>query len=62
MDRQEPNRPKEIVGDKCGEKEEDCIRVITQNINGIVQKANNLKEQSLKAFIWKYNIDILGIQ
>ena len=50
-DRQEPNRQKEIVGDMCNKKGDQCLRLMSQNINGIGQKANSEKELGIKNFI-----------
>ena len=61
-DKQELNRPEEIVGDTCGKKGKDCIRLMTQNINGIGQHCNNIKEKSLKDFCSSYNVDIFAFK
>ena len=60
--RQEPNRQEEYVGDKGENKEGDCLRIVTQNINGIGQKSNNIKEKSVKEFIQQFHIDLYAIQ
>ena len=46
--RQEPNRPGESVGDKSKTKDKECFRLVSQNINGIGQEANNTKEMGIK--------------
>ena len=61
-DRQEPNRPEEVVGDGCVGKHKDNIRIVTQNINGIGQIAGSMKERNLKEFILERDIDIMGVQ
>ena len=61
-DRQELNRPEEAVGDGCGGKHKDNIRIVTQNINGIGQIAGSMKERNLKEFILEREIDIMGMQ
>lgn len=60
--RQELNRPEEFVGDKCGKKNSECLRIMTQNINGFGQKADNLKERGIKAFVRDRNVDVLAMQ
>ena len=62
MDRQEPNRQEEFVGDRCDEKETDYFRIVTQNINGIGREVGNIKETSVKAFIQDFSIDVLAVQ
>ena len=62
MDRQEPNRQEEFVGDRCDENETDCFRIVTQNINGIGREVGNIKETSVKAFIQDFSIDVLAVQ
>jgi len=61
-DRQESNRSEEFVGDHCGDKNKRCLRIVTQNINGLGQMQNSLKELNLKHFASNYGVDILGIQ
>ena len=61
-ERQEPNRQEEIVGDSCKTKEEQCIRLMSQNVNGIGQEANSAKEIGIKDFILNNKIDIMAIQ
>ena len=61
-DRQEPNRQEETVGDRCNAKEEHCLRLISQNINGIGQETNNEKELGIKNFITDYKVDIMAVQ
>ena len=61
-DRQEPNRPEEVVGDVCGKKDMECLRIVTQNINGIGQGRDNIKESALKKFIIDKDIDIFAAQ
>ena len=60
--RQEPNRLEEYVGDMCGEKETDCFRIVTQNINGIGREVGNIKEISVKDFIQNLSIDVFAVQ
>ena len=59
--RQEPNRLEEYVGDMCDEKETDCFRIVTHNINGIGREVGNIKE-SVKAFIQNFIIYLLTVQ
>ena len=47
-DRQRPNRSEGILGDKCKGKGGDCLRLMSQNINGIGQEMNSIKEQGIK--------------
>ena len=61
-DRQVPNRPEEMVGDVCNTKSKDCLRCISQNINGIDQEANSAKEIGTKNFAKDYKVDILALQ
>ena len=61
-DTQERNRLEESVGDRCGKKQSAVIRVITQNIDGIGQEPNSLKERNLKDFVLDKEIDIFGFQ
>ena len=61
-DRQEPNRLEEYVGDRCDEKEADCFRIVTQNINGIGREVGNIKETSVKAFIQNLSVDVFAVQ
>ena len=60
--RQESNRLEEYVGDQCGDKSKLCLRIVTQNINGLGQMKNSLKELNLKSFASNFGVDILGIQ
>ena len=60
--RRESNRSEEFVGDHCGDKNNRCLRIVTQNINGLGQIQNSLKELNLKYFASNYGVDILGIQ
>ena len=60
--RQESNRSEDIVGDICSTKHSECLRLITQNINGIGQTINNIKETGIKAFTHDYSVDILALQ
>ena len=46
-DRLEPNCPDDSVGDLCGVKNAEIIRILTQNINGIGQNKSSLKEKNL---------------
>ena len=62
LGRQESNRSVEYVGDSCEGKEESSFRIVTQNINGIGQVRNNVKEKAMKEFISDYNIDIMALQ
>ena len=62
LGRQESNRSVEYVGDSCEGKEESSFRIVTQNINGIGQVRNNVKEKAVKEFISDYNIDIMALQ
>ena len=57
----ETNRPVEEYGDECGNKEEGCIRIMTNNINGLSVKSQ-LKLSKLKSFIDDFDIDIIGCQ
>jgi hypothetical protein len=50
------------VGDHCGVKDKDTIRILTQNINGMGQVADSLKEMNLKTFTSNKMVDILAIQ
>ena len=61
-DRQKPNRQGETVGNRYNAKEERCLRLISQNINGIGQEANNEKELGIKNFITDYKVDIMSLQ
>ena len=60
--RQESNRSEDEVGDHCGVKDKDTIRILTQNINGMGQVADSLKEMNLKTFTSNKMVDILAIQ
>jgi exonuclease III len=60
--RQEPNRPGESVGDKSKTKDKECFRLVSQNINGIGQEANNTKEMGIKKFAQDLKVDILALQ
>ena len=62
MDRLEPNRLEECVGDAFGTKDSDVIRILTQNINGIGREANNTKETMLKTYVTDNAIDIAAVQ
>ena len=61
-DRQELNRLVEELGDHCGTKCGSCIRIVSQNINGLGQSTTSLKEKRLKNFALDKEIDILGVQ
>ena len=61
-DRQELNCLVEAVGDHCGTKVGDCIRIVSQNINGLGQSATSLKDQRLKNFAIDKEVNVLGIQ
>ena len=58
---EETNRLEEEYGDVCGEKPEGCLRVMSNNINGLSIK-NNIKFNKLKSFIDEFDIDIFGCQ
>ena len=60
--RQESNRLEKFVGDHCGVKNKLCLRIVTQNINGLGQMQNSLRELNLESFASNLGIDILGIQ
>merc|ERR1740124_473926 len=60
--RQEPNCLEEYGGDSCEGKEENCFRIMTQNLNGIGQNRENVKEKAVKEFINTFHIDILALQ
>ena len=60
--RRESNRSEEFVGDHCGKKHKLCLRIVTQNVNGLGQMQNSLKELNLRAFASNFGVDILGIQ
>ena len=60
--RQEPNRLGEYVGEECEGKDTNCFRFMTQNINGIGQEGNNIKEKSFKEFIQTFKIDVMACQ
>ena len=62
VDRQEPNRPEEAVGDICGKKHDMCLRIMSQNINGIGQNKNSNKENGIKGMIVEFSVDVLGLQ
>ena len=62
MDRLDPNRLEECVGDAFGTKDSDVIRILTQNINGIGREANNTKETMLKTYVTDNAIDIAAVQ
>ena len=62
MGRQEPNRPEERVGDECGEKDGEWLRIMTQNINGIGQEGGNIKERGIKTFVKEFNVDVMAMQ
>ena len=61
-DRQELNRLEEFVGDSCELKDDDCVRLVTLNINSVGQTCNNIKDEYLKSFIKDTNIDIFAFQ
>jgi len=60
--RQEPNCLEKYVGDSFEGKEENCFRIMTQNLNGIGQNRENVKEKAVKEFINTFHIDILALQ
>ena len=60
--RQESNRSEEIVGDALGVKDHNCIRLLSQNINGLGREANSNKESLLKSFITDNGIDVMSFQ
>ena len=60
--RQEPNRLGEYVGEECEGKDTNCFQFMTQNINGIGQEGNNIKEKSFKEFIQTFKIDVMACQ
>jgi len=60
--RQEPNRLEEYAGDSCEGKEENCFRIMKQNLNGIGQNRRNVKEKAVKEFINMFHIDIMALQ
>ena len=62
MGRQEPNRPEEYVGDKCGKKAGEMLRIMTQNINGIGQESGNIKERGIKIFVKEFDVDVMAMQ
>ena len=62
LDRQEPNRLEEREGDICGEKCDDCIRLLSNNVNSLGQVEGSEKEMIFKEFVKDYEIDIAGIQ
>ena len=57
----ETNRPEEVIGDECVRKDEGCIRIMGNNINGL-SIDNNFKINNLKSIIDDYNVDIFGCQ
>ena len=61
-DRQVLNRPEESVGDNCNNMDKDCFRLMSQNINGIGQEANNTKEMGIKKFVKDFKVDIFALQ
>ena len=50
-DRQGSNRPMEAVGDECALKLSTSLRLMTQNINGLGQFAENIKELAVKELL-----------
>ena len=60
--RQESNRPEERIGDIFNTKDNECIRIVSQNINGIGQDMNSIKEQGVKSFIKHNEVDIMALQ
>jgi len=60
--RQEPNCLEEYGGDSCEGKEENCFRIMTQNLNGIGQNRGNVKEKAVKEFVNTFHIDIMALQ
>ncbi len=50
------------VQNNCGDENKKYLRIVTQNINGLGQMQNSLKELNLKHFASNYGVDILGIQ
>ena len=61
-DRQGSNRPMEAVGDECALKLSTSLRLMTQNINGFGQFAENIKELAVKELLIEKKIDVMGIQ
>ena len=61
-DRLELNRLEESVGDLIINKDEDSFRLISQNINGFGQEADNTKEIGIKNFAIEFKADILALQ
>ena len=59
--RQEPNRPEERLDDIFNFKDNECIRIVSQNINRIGQDMNGIKEQGVKSFIKDNKVDIMTL-
>ena len=58
----EPNCLDGSIGDICGEKCDECIRLLSNNVNSLGQYAGSNKEMNLKEFLKDYDIDITWIQ
>ena len=61
-DRQGSNRPMEAMGDECALELSTSLRLMTQNINGLGQLAENIKELAVKELLIDKKIDVMGIQ
>ena len=62
IEKQEPNRPEEKEESICGEKCNESLRLLTNNINSLGQETGSTKERELKEFLTENKIDIAGIQ
>ena len=61
-DRQVPNRSEGWRGNVCEKKGDNCIRIMTQNINSIGIDTNLHKINEIKGIVEDQEIDIIGIQ
>ena len=57
-----PNRSDGWRGTNCEKKGENCIRLMTQNINSIEIETNLHKISEIKGIVEDQEIDIIGIQ
>jgi endonuclease/exonuclease/phosphatase family metal-dependent hydrolase len=58
----EAPREEEVWGDKCGEKEANCIRIGGLNIGSFPGFKTNAKLQKLHEYIARHEFDIMGFQ
>ena len=56
------NFPVEHAGDKCTRKDQNCMQIMPQHVNGIDFYASSTNEMDLKKIIPDKDVDVTGIQ